>query len=704
MKKWLSNQSIIFKLLTTGGITILLIIACSTLIMTYFFYKSYTANKIHTIANSIERHMFLARIAENKFVQNDLNDTSFYRTGTSEFLEEYRTHISKAQAEILNLIKLWSGDKERQAEELFKFSDRYRFYFNEMVTTYRKIGFKDWGLLGEWRQAIHNVELADPQLNHSEFHEAILQLRRLEKDYLLRGDIGYLGEIKSQLFILRHLITGNSDAKASEILREIDRYEDAFEQYLVLQKKIGRTEKEGLQIAFAGVIAEMKPVIDHIYSEAKEANQKARQSLITASIFIYFLGFGLGGVVFYFYARSISARLTVLKNAVLNVGRGDLDTKLPADNTDEIGIVAEAFNKMTTDLDTITVSKKYVDQIIASMADMLIVINPEMKIQTVNQATLDVLGYKEAELLGTGMSGILNEINSDMEFAETFTLKKYIRNVEKEYIRRDGIPIPVIFSAATMTDTNEKLLGVVCLAQDNTDRKKAEEALRKSERDLRVLSSRILETQEDERKIVARELHDGIGQALTGIKFCIENGIRKLKGGGSISEIQDLAKAIPLIRAAVEETRRISMGLRPSTLDDIGIAETLFWFCHQFEGIYKTIHIQTLVQVEESRIADSIKTAIFRIVQESLNNIAKHSRADRVLLSLHNEGDHIELKIEDNGIGFDYENQTVEGNSEQGFGLTSMKERAELSGGTLSIYSELNNGATLTAIWPAAGR
>jgi len=702
MKKWLSNRSIFFKLLVTGGATILFIVVLSIIIMTYYFYKSYTANRIHNIANRIERQVFLARIAEKKFVQNDLNNTAFYDTGTSKYLEENKIHISNAQVEILSLIKLWSGKKERQAKELLGLSDKYRFLFSEMVKTYLKIGFKDWGLFGEWRQAIHNVEIAVSQKNQTELHEEILQLRRLEKDYLLRGDVNYLDKIKTQLIFLRHQIAGISDTETSEILTEINRYEKAFRQYLILQKKIGRTDEEGLQKDFAEVVAKMKPAIDRIYTDAKDANQKARNSLIVASILIYFFGVGLGGAAFYFFARSISVRLSVLKKAVLSVGRGHLETKLTADKKDEIGIVAEAFNKMTTDLNTITVSKNYVDKIIASMADMLIVINPEMKIKTVNQATLDVLGFKEEELLGTRMGMVLNDSNSDIGFVEAFIQQQYISNVEKEYIRRDGRIIPVIFSGATMTGSNGEFLGIVCVAQDNTERKRTEAALKKSARDLRILSSKILEAQEDERKKVARELHDGIGQALTGIKFCIENGMRKLKDGKPIFEVQELAKAIPLIRSTVEETRRISMGLRPSTLDDIGISETLFWFCHQFEEIYKTIRIQTLVEVEESRITDSLKTAIFRIVQEALNNIAKHSRADRVLLSLQNESNHMELKIEDNGVGFEVENQIIEENSDRGLGLVSMKERAELSGGVFSIRSDLNKGTTLRTLWPIA--
>ena len=550
----------------------------SAMIMAYFFYESYTANKIHIIANNIERQMFLARIAEKNFVKYDLIDTDFHSTGTSDHLEKNRAQISNVRAEILDLIKLWSGAKERQAEELLTLTDQYRYLLSAIVKTYREIGFKDWGLLGEWRQAIHNVERAVSQTNHSEFHEGILQLRRLEKDYLLRGDEKYLKEIKTQLSFLRNLISEIDTIDRTATLQEIDRYEETFKQYLMLQKKIGRTEKEGLQKDFAVVVAKMKPAIDHIYSEAKGENQKARQALITASIIIYLLGFILGGASFYYFARSISTRLTGLKDAVLKVGQGHLDTQMAADNKDEIGIVTAAFNQMTTDLKAITVSKE----------------------------------------------------------------------------------------------------------------------------ELRVLSSKILEAQEDERKLVARELHDGIGQALTGIKFCIENGIRKLEDGHPISKVTEVGRAIPLIRDAVEEVRRISMGLRPSTLDDIGIAETIFWYCHQFEEIYKPVRIQTSVEVEEGHITDALKTAIFRIVQESLNNVAKHSQADRVLLNLHDEGDRLELTIEDNGVGFEEGNQSAESTGNKGFGLASMRERAELSGGSLSIHSHLNGGTRLTVTWPMA--
>lgn len=698
MKKWFQNRSILIKFLSVGWTTILLIALPSFVIMSYFFNNSDRAERILAISDSITSQMLYARVAEKNFVLRDLNSDLFYNSGSSKYLKEHRTFISLAQDEIRNLINLSPKGVQNKAKELMTLVDEYDSIFSKIVATYRKRGFKDWGLLGEWRQAIHAVEGSVSQMNRADIHEDLLQLRRLEKDYLLRQDEKYLEEVTNQLSLLRDKILNLPRQKAKRILKKIDIYENAFKNYILLQKKIGRTDEEGLQKDFIAVIHKMKPVVDNIFTETQAANQKARHEFMIASILIYFFGIGLGSTVLYFFARSISLNLIDLKNAVLHVGKGHLDTKVVINSTDEIGIVADAFNKMTADLDNITVSKNYVDQIIESMADMLIVISPQMTIKTVNRATLELLGYKEAELLGKPVSIILGGFNSDNLFINELARKKFVRTVEKEFVRKDGSKIPVSFSGSPMSSR----LGIVCIAHDNTERKRAESILRKSERELRLLSSKTLEAQENERKRVARELHDGIGQALTGIKFTLENGLRKLREKKVIANVKAFDDTIPLIQATVEETRRIAMGLRPSTLDDIGITETIFWFCQQFESIYKTIRIKALIEVEEDRLPESLKTVIFRVLQESLNNVAKHSQADGVHLNLRNKPGAVELVIEDNGIGFDPEKLTLQENIDRGFGLASMKERTELAGGTLSIRSVPDEGTTVQALWPLA--
>jgi len=225
-----------------------------------------------------------------------------------------------------------------------------------------------------------------------------------------------------------------------------------------------------------------------------------------------------------------------------------------------------------------------------------------------------------------------------------------------------------------------------------------EEEIRESENRLRLLSSQLLTIQEKERKRVAHELHDGLGQMLTAIKFKVENTLQE-KGKGKIKE-KSLEAIIPMIRESVEEVRRIQMDLRPSILDDLGILATLAWFCREFQSIYSAIRIEKKTNIEEHEVPAPLKTVIYRVTQEALNNIAKHSGADLVHVSLRKTDDKIELAIRDNGTGFDLERVLSLESSERGFGLSGMKERAELSGGSFAIESIEGEGTIIKATWP----
>ena len=155
-----------------------------------------------------------------------------------------------------------------------------------------------------------------------------------------------------------------------------------------------------------------------------------------------------------------------------------------------------------------------------------------------------------------------------------------------------------------------------------------------------------------------------------------------------------------MIREGMEEARRIQMDLRPSVLDDLGILAALSWLCRNFEATYSHIHIEKQTHIQEEEVPLPLKTPIYRISQEALNNIAKHSKADLARLSLKKIEDKIELKIEDNGTGFDLEKILSQDRDKRGLGLNSMRERTELSGGTFDVESTKGKGATIRASWP----
>jgi signal transduction histidine kinase len=156
---------------------------------------------------------------------------------------------------------------------------------------------------------------------------------------------------------------------------------------------------------------------------------------------------------------------------------------------------------------------------------------------------------------------------------------------------------------------------------------------------------------------------------------------------------------VPVIQGAVEEVRRISMALRPTTLDDLGLIATIAWFVREFQITYPHMEVRRLVEVEEFEVPDLLKTNIFRILQEAMNNAAKHSQATRIEVGLRQMIGDLQLQVGDNGIGFVQEElrgPTTSG----GFGLVSMRERAELFGGSLIVTSSPSEGTMVLARWP----
>ena len=142
------------------------------------------------------------------------------------------------------------------------------------------------------------------------------------------------------------------------------------------------------------------------------------------------------------------------------------------------------------------------------------------------------------------------------------------------------------------------------------------------------------------------------------------------------------------------------MALRPSTLDDLGVLATISWLCREFQGTYPQILVEQKIQVAEEQIPDLLKTVVFRIIQEALNNIGKHSQAGQIKIHLARKDLRLQLDIRDNGVGFKFKHLPASDGFTRGMGLTGMKERAELSGGTLMIISQPGKGTRIQAIWP----
>jgi signal transduction histidine kinase len=217
--------------------------------------------------------------------------------------------------------------------------------------------------------------------------------------------------------------------------------------------------------------------------------------------------------------------------------------------------------------------------------------------------------------------------------------------------------------------------------------------------ELRILSNQLMSVEERERKRIASDIHDSIGQALSAIKYSVEVSLSSINESDSPA-FEQLKNIIPLTQQSIEEVRRIIMDLRPTILDDLGLLATISWLCREYESIYTNIRIDKEIHLEEADISPTLKTVIYRILQEALNNAAKHSRADSIRLHLIKSKDELEFMVEDTGLGFKMDDMPSMNAEKEGIGLLSMRERAQLSGGNFTIQSTPGVGTRILVSWP----
>ena len=329
-----------------------------------------------------------------------------------------------------------------------------------------------------------------------------------------------------------------------------------------------------------------------------------------------------------------------------------------------------------------------------------IYIERDGKIVFANDRFGQIYGFSKNELIGMDALAFIHP--DDRQLIDQISARRLKgEKAPSEYVVRgltkDGNTIWVM-RRNTLIDVGggSAILGNVV---DITRRKEMEKTLKKSQRDLRLLSSQLLTAQEDERKRIARELHDSIGQSLSAIKFGLENTLMRMEDGTAENCVEFFKGLIPVTQTAIDEVRKIGMDLRPATLDDLGILATITWFCREFQSIYSGIRIEKRMEIREEEVPSPLKTTIYRVLQEALNNVAKHSQATLVSVSLRKTVNGIELAVQDNGVGFDESGVSQPAATRRGVGLASMRERAELSGGSFSLESHENRGTRVTAWW-----
>ena len=329
--------------------------------------------------------------------------------------------------------------------------------------------------------------------------------------------------------------------------------------------------------------------------------------------------------------------------------------------------------------------------------DGILILNADTgQIDDVNPFLTDMLGYSRKQMLGNRLWDIVPFKDAGASKAEFRDLQResYVRYDDIPLETRDGRAINVEFVSNIYQVNGDRV--VQCNIRDITKRRRAEEKLKEYSRKLQVLSRRLVEAQETERRNIARELHDEIGQALTVIQLNLQ---AMLQSPGRRPLVSRMKESLEVVDHVLEQVHDISLNLRPLILDDLGLEPALRWFTARQAAL---VGLQTKFQADpfEQRLNPVIETECFRVGQEALTNVVRHAKAKTVSVELRKEAGQLHLRVHDDGIGFDVgavREQAMRGAS---LGLLSMEERAALAGGGLEFKSAPKQGTEVHAWFP----
>jgi PAS domain S-box-containing protein len=320
----------------------------------------------------------------------------------------------------------------------------------------------------------------------------------------------------------------------------------------------------------------------------------------------------------------------------------------------------------------------------------------EERIAFVNHACLEILGAESAEqLLGRSPLELIHPDFHALASKRRERLHAGLETnplIEKKIIRLDGEVRDVEITEASFHDGDE--FAVVAVLRDVTESKRAARDLEESRQQLRRLSAALQAVREEEKTRIARELHDELGQSLTGLKMDLVQLIGEL--GTAHPSATDRAKSMQsLLDNTVASVRRIATELRPLMLDDLGLVPTIEWLTHDFSK-RTGVAVDLELPAADFEVAPELSTALFRVLQESLTNVARHANASRVGVALSDSQAGVELKVEDNGKGID----PAATPGTKTLGLLGMRERAAMLGGTLVLHSAPGKGTSIVMTLP----
>jgi PAS domain S-box-containing protein len=326
-------------------------------------------------------------------------------------------------------------------------------------------------------------------------------------------------------------------------------------------------------------------------------------------------------------------------------------------------------------------------------SDAMLFIRPaDGQILDINRAALSLYGYSHDELCAMRVFDLraVEHMAATTEQLRT-AVSQGIR-FETVHWDKAGNQIAVeVSSHAADIDGEQILLNIV---RDISQRKQTERQLQEAHQQLQALSRRLVEAHEQERRSIARELHDEIGQVLTGLKLMLS------MAEAGVAKDSPLATTLVEARSAITEligkVRSLTLDLRPALLDDLGLVPALEWFIDRY-SLRTGVHVELCPQDSEQRFLPEVETVAYRVIQEALTNVARYAGVDRVMVAVHADAHALCINVADDGCGFDV--ATVL-SAQQTVGLRGMYERVQLLDGSLTIESMPGRGTRIHANLP----
>ena len=444
-----------------------------------------------------------------------------------------------------------------------------------------------------------------------------------------------------------------------------------------------KEEIDSRTIRFGKLIVKTNPT-----GAIRESWSKMHHFFWIAFIFFVFLN-----ILVYWMLGFWLRPLKPMVDAINKMGEGDFSARLPNFNLPEFAAIATNFNRMGNSLQSNIRENQRLALIAQQTADAIVIHDLQSKISFWNASAEKIFGYTSKEILGKS-AYVLAAKAQENELIKNFQLihkGKNIHNIETQRIKKNGEIVDVAISSSPLVDPiTHEIIGDICSMRDISEKKIAEESKLKLEEN-RKFTQLIQSHIEDERRSLARELHDELGQYVSAIKIFASNISNKAKKLSPEIE-KNADSVISAANQIYDGMHSIIKQLRPSSLDNLGLAETLKDTVNTWQKQYQDLEIHLSIKGDLSHLNETLNINIYRIIQEAMNNVLKHSKAKVIKINLGlNKKGLLELNFSDDGQGMDLKKVDQTKN----FGILGMQERIQSLNGSFELISKKNQGTQI---------